>query len=49
MLLKKKENVRVLSTARLAEGVYEMWLETDMAKERARKRYHSRQRILGCS
>lgn len=39
MLLKKKENVRVLSTARLAEDVYEMWLETDMAKERAAGRF----------
>ena len=34
MLSKKKEKVQVLSTAKLAEGIYEMWLKTDMAQER---------------
>ncbi len=33
MLSKKKEKVQVLSTGKLAEGIYEMWLKTDMAKE----------------
>lgn len=34
MLSKRKEKIRVLSTAKLADDVYEMWLETDMAKEK---------------
>ena len=34
MLSKKKENVRVLSTAKLADDIYEMWLATDMAQEK---------------
>ncbi|MDE6949823.1 MAG: dihydroorotate dehydrogenase electron transfer subunit [Lachnospiraceae bacterium] len=33
MAVKKKETVQVLSTARLAEDVYEMWLATDLAKD----------------
>lgn len=33
MLFKKKEKVQILSTARLAEDIYEMWLLTDMAKD----------------
>ena len=34
MLLKKKEKVQVLSTSKLADGIYEMWLKTDMAMEK---------------
>lgn len=33
MSVKKKETVQVLSTARLAENVYEMWIATDLARE----------------
>lgn len=33
MLLKKKEKMRVISTAKLAEDVYEMWIATDLAAE----------------
>lgn len=32
MLYKKKEKTQVLSTAKLSEDVYEMWLATDLAK-----------------
>lgn len=32
MLLKKKERVSILSAAALSEGIYEMWLETDLAR-----------------
>lgn len=39
MAVKKKEKAQVLSTARLAEDVYEMWLTTDLAKERAAGRF----------
>lgn len=39
MLLKKKQNVTVLSTAKLAEDVYEMWLATDLAEERGAGRF----------
>lgn len=39
MLSKKKEKVQVLSTAKLAEGIYEMWLKTDMAQERGAGRF----------
>ena len=39
MLSKKKERVQVLSTARLAEDVFEMWLATDMAKEKGAGRF----------
>ena len=39
MLQKKKEKVQVLSTAKLAEGIYEMWLATDMAKEKGAGRF----------
>lgn len=39
MLSKKKEKVQVLSTAKLAEGIYEMWLETDMAQEKGAGRF----------
>lgn len=39
MLSKKKEKVRVLSTAKLAEGIYGMWLETDMAQEKGAGRF----------
>lgn len=39
MLSKKKEKVQVLSTAKLAEGIYAMWLETDMAQEKGAGRF----------
>lgn len=39
MSLKRKEKAQVLSAAKLAEGVYEMWLATDMAKERGAGRF----------
>lgn len=39
MLSKKKEKVEVLSTAKLADGIYEMWLATDMAKENCAGRF----------
>jgi len=39
MLSKKKERVRVLSTGKLAEGIYEMWLATDMAAEKCAGRF----------
>lgn len=39
MLLKKKETARVLSASRLAEGVYEMWLATDLAEEECAGRF----------
>lgn len=39
MLSKKKEKAHVLSTAKLAEGIYEMWLETDMAQENGAGRF----------
>lgn len=39
MLSKKKEKVQVLSTAKLAEGIYEMWLETDTAQEKGAGRF----------
>ena len=39
MLSKKKEKVQILSTAKLAEGIYEMWLETDMAQEKGAGRF----------
>lgn len=39
MLLKKKETARVLLTARLAEGIYEMWLATDLAEEECAGRF----------
>lgn len=39
MLSKKKEKVQVLSTAKLAEDTYEMWLETDMAQEKGAGRF----------
>lgn len=39
MLSKKKEKIRVLSAGRLAEDVYEMWLATDLAKERGAGRF----------
>lgn len=39
MLLKKKETAQVLSTARLAEGIYEMWLATDLAEEECAGRF----------
>lgn len=39
MLSKKKEKVQVLSTAKLAESIYEMWLETDMAQEKGAGRF----------
>ena len=39
MSSKKKEKVQVLSTAKLAEGIYEMWLETDMAQEKGAGRF----------
>ena len=39
MLSKKKEKVRVLSTAKLVEGIYGMWLETDMAQEKGAGRF----------
>ncbi len=31
MLLKKKETVRILSTSKLAEGIFEMWIGTDLS------------------
>lgn len=34
MISKKKEKVQVLSTAKLAEDIFEMWLGTDMAGEK---------------
>ena len=39
MLLKRKETASVLAAAKLAEGIYEMWLETELAKERAAGRF----------
>ncbi len=39
MLLKKKETVQILSAAKLAEGIYETWLATDMAKEKGAGRF----------
>lgn len=39
MLSKKKEKVQVLSTAKLADGIYEMWLATDMAEEKCAGRF----------
>lgn len=39
MSSKKKEKVQVLSTAKLAEGIYEMWLATDMAQEKGAGRF----------
>lgn len=33
MLSKRKERAQVLSAAKLSEGVYEMWIATDLAKE----------------
>ena len=39
MLSKKKEKVQVLSTSKLAEGIYEMWLKTDMAMEKGAGRF----------
>lgn len=39
MLSKKKEKVQVLSTAKLAESIYEMWLETDMVQEKGAGRF----------
>lgn len=39
MLSKKKEKIQVLSTSKLAEGIYEMWLKTDMAMEKGAGRF----------
>lgn len=39
MSSKKKERVQVLSAAKLADGIFEMWLATDMAKERGAGRF----------
>ncbi len=39
MLSKRKEKVEVLSTAKLAEDVYEMWLATEFAKEECAGRF----------
>ena len=39
MVSKKKEKVRVLSAEKLADGIFEMWLETDMAREKAAGRF----------
>lgn len=39
MLPKKKEKMRVLSTARLEEDIFEMWLETDLAGEECAGRF----------
>lgn len=39
MLSKKKEKTRVLSTAKLADDIYEMWLATDMAQEKGAGRF----------
>ena len=39
MLSKKKEKAQVLATSKLAEGIYEMWLKTDMAAERGAGRF----------
>lgn len=39
MLSKKKEKIQVLSTSKLAENIYEMWLFTDMARERGAGRF----------
>ncbi len=33
MLSKRKEKVKVLSAAELTEGIFEIWLETELAKE----------------
>lgn len=39
MLSKKKEKMQVLSTAKLAEDIFEMWLETDLAGEEGAGRF----------
>ena len=39
MLSKKKEKMQVISTAKLAENVYEMWLATDLSREQGAGRF----------
>lgn len=39
MLSKRKETARVLSGAKLAEGIYEMWLATELANESCAGRF----------
>lgn len=39
MSCKKKEKMQVLSTAKLAEDIYEMWLATDLAGEESAGRF----------
>ncbi len=39
LLIKQKETVRVLSTAKLAENIYEMWLETKLAYQKGAGRF----------